>query len=372
MNDSDIEYKIEQEWKRQKEEMKNSKVNIIIAGGTGVGKSSLINFIFGENIAQVGVGKPITKGIHKYEKETLPIRFYDTEGYELNDGSIDNNNFKHKIIPFIKESKNKELTKQIHLAWYCISITNNRITNFDIENIKLLNNILYKKCAIVFTQCDNDEETEDGKGVKAEEFKRILKKEKINSPIFETSIQKDLPLDIEELLEWSRNALDDDTLRESFVSSQKKSVSLKFKEAIKVVEKRALAASAAGASPIPFSDSVIISGLQIEMMIKIANIFDMNNLGKQFTNVLQTQIISQAGRLAASELTKLVPGLGSVINATIAGTITYALGYGTAKIFEKGYKEYLDTGKIPDWIELFSGSIFTKYFEEAFNYWKER
>lgn len=35
------------------------KTNILIAGKSGVGKSSLLNYIFGEEVAETGAGKPV-------------------------------------------------------------------------------------------------------------------------------------------------------------------------------------------------------------------------------------------------------------------------------------------------------------------------
>jgi len=40
-----------------------AKPNILICGATGVGKSSVVNHVFGENLAKVGHGIPVTQGI---------------------------------------------------------------------------------------------------------------------------------------------------------------------------------------------------------------------------------------------------------------------------------------------------------------------
>ena len=46
------------------------KTNILIAGKSGVGKSSLLNYIFGEEVAETGAGKPVTaEGLHEYSFE---------------------------------------------------------------------------------------------------------------------------------------------------------------------------------------------------------------------------------------------------------------------------------------------------------------
>ncbi|WP_369714686.1 GTPase [Leptotrichia sp. HSP-536] len=60
-------------------------VNIIVAGKTGVGKSSLINYIFGEKVAEVGVGAPVTQEIGAYHLKEDNINLYDTKGIETED-----------------------------------------------------------------------------------------------------------------------------------------------------------------------------------------------------------------------------------------------------------------------------------------------
>ena len=42
------------------------RFNLAIFGKTGVGKSTLINAIFGEEVARTGIGEPVTRGSHLY------------------------------------------------------------------------------------------------------------------------------------------------------------------------------------------------------------------------------------------------------------------------------------------------------------------
>ncbi|RLB90159.1 MAG: hypothetical protein DRH26_10210, partial [Deltaproteobacteria bacterium] len=49
----------------------------------GVGKSSLVNVCFGKDIADVGVGKPVTQYMKAYETSDIPIVLFDTKGYEI-------------------------------------------------------------------------------------------------------------------------------------------------------------------------------------------------------------------------------------------------------------------------------------------------
>src|SRR3954468_10972307 len=40
------------------------RFNLAVFGKTGVGKSTLVNAIFGEEVARTGIGEPVTKGSH--------------------------------------------------------------------------------------------------------------------------------------------------------------------------------------------------------------------------------------------------------------------------------------------------------------------
>ena len=74
---TDFERKVEEELKKQQEAI--LKPNIAVVGGTGVGKSSLVNRFFGENFAEIGSGKPITKGMVRYEKEDIPVSIEEVD-----------------------------------------------------------------------------------------------------------------------------------------------------------------------------------------------------------------------------------------------------------------------------------------------------
>ncbi|WP_100403604.1 GTPase [Bacillus sp. FJAT-42315] len=65
--------------------MEHQKLNVAIIGQSGVGKSSLINYIFGEEVRDAGVGKPVTEqGFHEQEivLDGIPITMYDSWGLE--------------------------------------------------------------------------------------------------------------------------------------------------------------------------------------------------------------------------------------------------------------------------------------------------
>ena len=80
--------------------VRNQKVNIMLTGATGAGKSSTINSLFNMEIAKVGVGvDPETENIEKFELDNLTI--WDTPG--LGDGMENDERIRRAIINKLNE-----------------------------------------------------------------------------------------------------------------------------------------------------------------------------------------------------------------------------------------------------------------------------
>ena len=80
--------------------LKDNKINIMITGATGCGKSSTINALFDTEVAKVGVGvDPETMEIEKYELDNLIL--WDTPG--LGDGKEADNRHAKTIIHKLAE-----------------------------------------------------------------------------------------------------------------------------------------------------------------------------------------------------------------------------------------------------------------------------
>ncbi|WP_369714800.1 GTPase family protein [Leptotrichia sp. HSP-536] len=80
--------------------IKNQRINLMITGATGVGKSSTINALFGKEVAKVGTSAdPETTEIDKYELDNLVI--WDTPG--LGDGKEADNKHSKRIIDKLYE-----------------------------------------------------------------------------------------------------------------------------------------------------------------------------------------------------------------------------------------------------------------------------
>ncbi|WP_421275523.1 YcjF family protein [Aeromonas veronii] len=369
-----IEDRLEEQFDNEMAQV--SRPNLMIVGGTGVGKSSLINLIFGKSIAKVGTGQPVTRGCERYEYPKVPLVIFDTEGYEVSEGKISAGNFREKIIPEIKQRKNKALNEQIHLIWYCLSVANHRITDFDLDNLRLITDQLDIPVAVVLTQCDAEPVDEQGNGETSQIFRQVLRENGMTCEVFETCANNpnhdpELKLDLEKLIDWSSTSLSNDSLRRSFVAAQIASLQAKRSEAMNIIMTySATTAASAGFNPIPMSDALLIVPQQIAMAASLAKIYGIDSMGEIAVSMLKGQIISLMGRQLAASLTKLIPVLGQFINAGVAGVITGGLGLALVEVYERAIEGYLKTGKAPDWTKLLSSELFMQAFNSGLANWK--
>lgn len=369
-----IEDRLEEQFDNEMAQV--SRPNLMIVGGTGVGKSSLINLIFGKSIAKVGTGQPVTRGCERYEDPKVPLVIFDTEGYEVSEGKISAGNFREKIIPEIKQRKNKALNEQIHLIWYCLSVANHRITDFDLDNLRLITDQLDIPVAVVLTQCDAEPVDEQGNGETSQIFRQVLRENGMTCEVFETCANNpnhdpELKLDLEKLIDWSSTSLSNDSLRRSFVAAQIASLQAKRSEAMNIIMTySATTAASAGFNPIPMSDALLIVPQQIAMAASLAKIYGIDSMGEIAVSMLKGQIISLMGRQLAASLTKLIPVLGQFINAGVAGVITGGLGLALVEVYERAIEGYLKTGKAPDWTKLLSSELFMQAFNSGLANWK--
>ena len=64
---------------------RKEKINILLMGASGVGKSSLVNSFFGIDIAKTGDGVPQTQHLEKFVYEDKGLILWDTKGIEAAD-----------------------------------------------------------------------------------------------------------------------------------------------------------------------------------------------------------------------------------------------------------------------------------------------
>lgn len=355
---------MEKEW----EEHQNIKVypNIVVLGVTGCGKSSLINNVFGKDVALVSDIQPETQEFKTFlgKENGTGINLIDSKGYELEDNSGSYIERLKEKITLMKQEK-----EEIHIVWFCLSVAKKRVEEMDLAILKKTLEIkeLKGRVFVVLTKCDEDDE----EGSVTKEYRKVLNDSFTDLRIYEVSIEEELDLEIDKLLEDSALSLDNDDLRNSFIGTQSKNLELKKSQASSALSKYIVMASGIGAVPIPFSDSALLIPLQLKMITEITDIYGMRNISTFSKGVVSNIVISNIGKSLAGSIIKFIPGVGSivggVINTGVASSITYGLGKAVSEICLSNCKKVLNGEKISP-LEIFNSDILValskKFFEE--------
>lgn len=134
--------------------------NVAIIGKTGVGKSSIINYLYGKNIVKTGVGEPVTKkGFHAVLTNIngLPTTIYDSMGLEADKYQ----DWMSSLETEIKiRGADKPPSDWFHSIFYCINAGGARIEPVDNDVIQKLINANYK-VSVILTKCDQINEDDE-------------------------------------------------------------------------------------------------------------------------------------------------------------------------------------------------------------------
>lgn len=333
----------------QKENAQLENLNILVTGKSGVGKSTLINTVFGEELAKTGIGKPVTEKIQLIESEGFPVRIYDTVGFELEKTGFDisgvikssKENEIKKLIKKVQKSETKE--DDIHVVWYLISGTSARIEKPEID---FINWMIKQKLPVIVGLTKSYDKKEA----------QLLKKEiKKLSPdisnivlILAKSSKTAKAFGIERLIDYTFELIPE-VLQASFVHSQEASLKLKREEASKIVTSNMAANFSAGFSTSELSDGPLMIETQKEMLAKITSTYGIEVDKKQVETALMSIIgvfgALFAGKKIAETVLKFFPTIGKLGGGLISGgvgmVITGALGYAYI-----GLMELVSLGKV--------------------------
>ena len=334
-----------------KKNINKEKVNIIVAGKTGVGKSSLINYIFGKEVAKVGDGQPVTQEIQEYDFENDNITLFDTKGIEAKDYEKTLDNIK-KYLELKQDSPDEN--DDIHIAWLCISERGDRVEEADRELLKILSEAGIPVIG-VFTKRESKRESSFVNKVVEDnllpEAKAIVRVRSITEEVeIEDNLVELKPKGAEELLEETYKYMSEgrrNAIKKAQTAVLKDRMEAMSKEADVLTNWYAAGAAAIGATPLPFADSLALAALQTKMVVDINTVYRVDAGTHTFTDIAAALItitgVAQVGKLAAG-LLKIIPVIGWTANAGVAAGITKGIGF--------GYSEYLknninkETGEI--------------------------
>ncbi len=311
------------------------RFNLAVFGKTGVGKSTLVNAIFGEAVAATGIGRPVTHGSHLYVHRSGKLGIYDTQGLEV---GRDTERIVDDLRAFLEHSAALPVADQVHLAWYAIRGTDRRFEPAEATFVRALAE-LGLPVVLVVTQVPARRDAAGVLHVAPDILELSRQIEQMRLPVHEgravlVNAVADPFIGAEEhgllgLLDATFR-LAPDQATEALVAAQKIDPARKAAAARRAIASATASATAAGATPIPFADAAILVPIQIGMMARIATIYDIPMQRATVASLATTTVTTQAGRFAATGLLKLIPGIGTVtggvITGGVAGSITYAAG----------------------------------------------
>ncbi len=314
-------------------------INIMLIGKTGVGKSTLINHIFREHLAATGIGRPITTHLQKISKEGVPITLYDTKGLELNE------TVKEEVRKEVRNEIKRlraygEERNQIHVIWYCINATGNRMESFEEGWIRELSESV--PVIVVLTQSIQEENVEELRNYIDSLKLQIKGIVPVLAKPFHVGGHQIPSFGLEELVNVTLSLIPEGT-EKAFINAQKVDVMKKAEYAKKWARGFITETFMVGFTPVPFADAPILASSQVAMIAKITSIFGVSVNKAMITSVVSAAAgVSGAvytGRALVSNLLKLVPGAGTVVGGLISGTtaalITTALAYAYINVMIK-------------------------------------
>ena len=357
-------------------EITEERGNVLVIGNSGVGKSTLINAVLGDERAESGWGKKgTTKELAIYDSKNIPFRIIDTVGFEPS-----------LIIEFMAISAVKKWSKdsakeghednQINVIWFCVDGTSSKLFPTTLKNLSRATSMWGTVPVIVvitksYSVPDREKNIEMVNNAFAEKQGNLKNLRNIIPVVASTYVLNDnayaAPEGITELIDATNELMPEG------IKAGEKDIA-----AFKLNRKRAMAhgitgvsttaAVIVGAVPIPFGDAVILAPIETALVNALAQIYGINKNeeSKQFFNsIVEVGTVSVVAKSAISAL-KAIPGVNlgaSVLNAIIAGSIV-ALGEGTIYAFEQVYLGQKSVKDI-DWVKKLIESKLSFQFTDS-------
>lgn len=350
--------------------------NVLVIGNSGVGKSTLINSVLGDEKAKTGYGSSgTTDKLEIYESEEVAFRIIDTVGFEPS--LVKGWKAINAVKKWSKESaKNGKEDSEINVIWFCVEGTSSKLFPKTIKDLSKATAMWETvPIVVVITKSYSVPERTQNIEMVSNAFakqKRYSKNLKHIVPVVASTYTLNdtafaAPEGITELIDVTN-----ELMPEGIKAGAHDIYNFKLKRkkglAQSIVALSTTAAVTVAAVPISLADALILSPIEVAQINGLAQLYEINKDedSKQFLNsIVEVGTVSTAAKAAISAL-KAVPGINiaaSVLNAIIAGAIVAAIGEGCIYAFEKVYTGEKSIEDI-DWVKKVMESKLSPQFIE--------
>lgn len=336
-----------------KQGLEVGRFNLALFGKTGVGKSTLLNAVFGEQVADTGIGRPVTMDSHLHiDRYGGHLGILDTRGLEV---GKDSSRLLKELDGVMKHARSQPLSEHLHVAWYCVRGMDRRFEDSEADFIKRLV-ALGLPVVLVLTQVPMRDGVyhPDALALAASILERDLPV--VDRRAYLTQAAPDpftgAPAHgLHDLLDATFRCVPDGVAT-ALVAAQAIDGARKVRAARRAIRTAVSSAGTAAAVPIPFSDAALLVPIQLAMMARISHVYGISMERSAIMSTIATTAATQGGRAAVTGLLKMVPGAGSVvggaIGAGVAGTFTYAMGTAWQSVCERAAAGQLSVDGVLD------------------------
>ncbi|MEX1210684.1 MAG: DUF697 domain-containing protein [Candidatus Nanopelagicales bacterium] len=316
--------------------------NLAVFGKTGVGKSTLVNAVFGSQVAETGMGKPVTRGLVYYRHPGGLLGLYDSEGFET---GTSGDEILAALRTRVTQSRSLPVDQQIHAAWYLVRWSDRRFEDKQGEFVRALAD-LGLPVVLVITQVPSRDGVPhpeaiefasyiESMGLPLRPAGRALLTNALEDPFTASPV-----FGLQDLLDATYLVVPE-VATAALTAVQILDWERKKRAAKTIINQSVAVAAGVGAAPIPFADAAILVPTQVTMIARITAAYglppDRSRALAAAGAVILTGGATMAGRYLATTLLKFVPGgqiATSAISATVAGSLTRAVGSAWLRVCE--------------------------------------
>ena len=346
------------------------KGNVLVIGNSGVGKSTLINAVLGEAVAETSCGaEGTTKELKIYENNELPFRLIDTVGFEPS--WLKERQAIYAVKKWSKESiDDKKSDKKISAIWFCIDGTSRKLFGKTINNLFAATSMWESvPVIVVITKSYSVPERKENMQMVEDVFGRqkVVKNLKGIIPLVaSTYVLNDAafaaPEGITEIIDKTNEILPEG-IRAAENDLHRYKLKRKNVMAQSVIGTATTVGVIVGAVPIPFADAMILTPTEVVEVNALGVVYEIgkDEKSKRFINsIIEVGTVGAAAKASISAI-KAIPGINiaaSVLNAVIAGVFVATIGETSKYLFEQVYtgKRTLDD---IDWAQKILASKLT-------------